>query len=158
MSLPEIFNTGLNSNVWGTGAWTFLHSITLTYPNDPTDVDKKTYKNFFETIGYLLPCNQCSNHYNDYLKENPIDDSVLENKLSFTKWLYNVHNNVNHILNKPKIDFDEFINQYYDMYSNYHSNDNNDIYNFIKNNILIIAIIIVIVCGFLYKLYKSKCS
>ena len=108
MSLPEIFNTGLNSNVWGTGALTFLHSITLTYPNDPTDVDKKTYKRFFETIGYLLPCNQCSNHYNDYLKENPIDDSVLENKLSFTKWLYNVHNNVNHILNKPKIDFDEF--------------------------------------------------
>ena len=108
--LPEIFNTGLNSNVWGSGAWIFLHSITLTYPNNPTENDKKIYKSFFETLGYLLPCNQCSNHYNEYLTFNPINRNVLENKETLTRWLYNLHNNVNHILHNKKIKFKIILN------------------------------------------------
>lgn len=150
--LPEIFNTGLNSNIWGSGAWVFLHSITLTYPNNPTERDKQTYKSFFETLGYLLPCNQCANHYNDYIKSNPIDQSVLENKESITRWLYNLHNNVNHILNKKKIDFDDFVDNYYNMYSN---NSNIDIK---KNDIIYYVLILIIVIGIIgIFIYKNKC-
>lgn len=150
--LPEIFNTGLNSNIWGSGAWVFVHSITLTYPNNPTEHDKQTYKSFFETLGYLLPCNQCANHYNDFIKSNPINDSVLENKESITRWLYNLHNNVNHILNKKKIDFDDFVDNYYNMYSN---NSNIDIK---KNDIIYYALILIIVIGIIgIFIYKNKC-
>lgn len=149
--LPEIFNMGLNSNVWGNGAWIFLHSITLTYPNNPTENDKKTYKSFFDTLGYLLPCNQCSNHYNDYINSNPLDDKVLKNKETLTRWLYNLHNNVNHILNKRKIDFNEFIENYYDMYSN---NQNIDINN---NTIFygLIILILMVIAGII--IYKTRC-
>lgn len=149
--LPEIFNTGLNSNIWGNGAWIFLHSITLTYPNNPTENDKKTYKSFFDTLGYLLPCNQCSNHYNDYINSNPLDDKVLKNKETLTIWLYNLHNNVNHILNKRKIDFNEFIENYYDMYSN---NQNIDINN---NTIFygLIILILMVISGII--IYKTRC-
>ena len=150
--LPEIFNTGLNSNVWGSGAWVFLHSITLTYPNNPTENDKKIYKSFFETLGYLLPCNQCSNHYNEYLASNPININVLENKETLTRWLYNLHNNVNHILHKKKIDFDVFVNNYYDMYSNVY--ENNDKYE----NLLYIGSIVIIISAIIgILLYRHKC-
>ena len=151
--LPEIFNTGLNSDIWGNGAWVFLHSITLTYPNNPTVNDKKTYKSFFETLGYLLPCNQCSNHYNDYLESNPINEQVLENKESLTKWLYNLHNNVNHLLNKRKIDFSEFIDKYYDMYSKNNSNVNLN-----QNDLVFYGLLIIVIIGIIgIIVYKSKC-
>jgi hypothetical protein len=144
--LPEIFNTGLNPNVWGNGAWIFLHSISLTYPNDPTNNDKKNYKIFFETLGYLIPCNHCSNHYNEFLSKNPINNNVLKNKESLTRWLYNAHNNVNNILNKKKINFNEFINNYNDMYSNKHD-VNNNYYIYI-----IILLLLIIIGGIIYKI------
>lgn len=151
--LPEIFNTGLNSDIWGNGAWVFLHSITLTYPNNPTVNDKKTYKSFFETLGYLLPCNQCSNHYNDYLESNPINEQVLESKESLTKWLYNLHNNVNHLLNKRKIDFSEFVDKYYNMYSKNNSNVNLN-----KNDLVFYGLLIIVIIGIIgIVVYKNKC-
>jgi FAD-linked sulfhydryl oxidase len=149
MKIPEIFNTGLNSNAWGNGGWVFLHSITLTYPNDPTENDKKMYKNFFESLGYLLPCNECSNHYNNYIKSNPINSNVLKDKLSLSIWLYNVHNNVNDILNKKQIGFHQFIDEYYQLYtSDFNSTNNIAIYIMIFILLLLILIFI---------LYKYKC-
>jgi len=149
MKLPELFNTGLNSNAWGNGAWVFLHSITLTYPNDPTENDKKMYKNFFESLGYLLPCNECSNHYNNYIKLNPINSNVLKDKLSLSIWLYNVHNNVNDILNKKQIGFYQFIDDYYQLYTSDPKSTNN-IAIYIIIFILLLLILIPI-------LYKYKC-
>ena len=34
----------MEPNIWGPGAWTFLHSITLNYPNNPNIQTKKIYK------------------------------------------------------------------------------------------------------------------
>ena len=144
--LPEIFNTGLNSNIWGPGAWIFLHSISLTYPNNPTENDKKMYKIFFDSLGYLLPCNECSNHYNDYLLKNPLTDEVLHNKETLTRWLYNLHNNVNHILNKEKIEFNTFIENYKDMYLKKNIYDQ-------YINIILLGLILIIIGIFIYK-YK----
>ena len=30
----------MNPEIWGPPAWMFLHSISLAYPKNPTDVDK----------------------------------------------------------------------------------------------------------------------
>lgn len=144
--LPDIFNTGLNSNIWGPGAWVFLHSISLTYPNDPTENDKKMYKIFFDSLGYLLPCNECSNHYNDYLSKNPLNDEVLRSKETLTFWLYNVHNNVNHLLNKEKIEYNTFIENYKDMYLKKNKYDQ-------YINIILLGLILLIIGVFIYK-YK----
>ena len=35
-----------NNNVWGPAAWTFLHTITFNYPDNPTNQDKQYYFNF----------------------------------------------------------------------------------------------------------------
>ena len=39
----------MNPEVWGPPAWTFLHSITLAYPDNPSDIDKSNYENFFSS-------------------------------------------------------------------------------------------------------------
>ena len=37
----------MNPKIWGPGGWLFLHSITLNYPENPTENDKMYHKNFF---------------------------------------------------------------------------------------------------------------
>ena len=32
-----------NPEIWGPGAWLFLHTITLNYPTNPTFEDKENY-------------------------------------------------------------------------------------------------------------------
>jgi hypothetical protein len=31
----------INPNIWGTHGWTFMHYITLAYPENPSEEDKK---------------------------------------------------------------------------------------------------------------------
>ena len=54
----------MNPEVWGPGAWTFLHSITFQYPEKPTDIDKQKYYTFFNSLKNVLPCPVCRDHYN----------------------------------------------------------------------------------------------
>ena len=82
-------------NVWGPHGWKFIHFITLGYPNNPSIEEKKTYKNFFETLKTVIPCSICANHYKEHLKIHPLDDNVLSNKKNFIEWGINVHNAVN---------------------------------------------------------------
>ena len=36
----------MEAKIWGPHAWIFLHSITMAYPENPTDNDKKYMKIF----------------------------------------------------------------------------------------------------------------
>ena len=38
----------MEPKVWGPGAWLFLHSITMNYPENPSETEKMYYKNFFK--------------------------------------------------------------------------------------------------------------
>ena len=36
---------GFSPLIWGRQAWHFIHMVALTYPNNPTEADKKNYLN-----------------------------------------------------------------------------------------------------------------
>ena len=44
----------MNPNIWGPGAWTFLHSVTLNYPDTPSQQDKNEYADFFKSLAIFL--------------------------------------------------------------------------------------------------------
>lgn len=106
-------NNGLITKIWGPGGWTFMHSITFGYPVEPTNEQKKQYKQFFESVGDVLPCSYCRDSYKKFisngktesktLQEKRVDlnlqtaltDDVMENRESLTKWLYYLHEAVN---------------------------------------------------------------
>ena len=54
---------GMRTKVWGPPAWIFLHTVAHNYPLKPTRQDRKNYKNFFKSIGYILPCKYCRMSY-----------------------------------------------------------------------------------------------
>ena len=148
---------GLDPNIWGPQAWFFLHSIALTYPESPTEIQKQNYKTFFESLQNVLPCLGCQNHYSNNLKDTPIGDNLDDNK-KLNKWLIEMHNKVNKLNNKPTMEYKEYLDYYKNIYSNPNNIKNpynldtiksvNNNSNFNNNYILIfIAILIIIIIG-----------
>jgi len=101
----------MHPDLWGPGAWKFLHSITFNYPKEPTSRDKEIHANFFNSLQYVLPCEKCAYHFSQNLKKYPIEE-VLDEKEEFVKWLIHVHNEVNTMLNKPIKSQEEVIEEY----------------------------------------------
>ena len=62
----------MEPTIWGKHAWVFLHSISMNYPDKPSISDKKNYKDFFENLKFILPCEVCKKHYSQHIHKNPI--------------------------------------------------------------------------------------
>jgi hypothetical protein len=107
---------GLVPDSWGPAAWTFLHSITFNYPENPTKEHKELHKSYFESLTYLLPCDECRESYSKFIKEKgdtELNDDALKNKGSLTLWLYNLHNRVNNKLGKTdNISYEDVVKKY----------------------------------------------
>jgi hypothetical protein len=89
----------MQSITWGPSAWKFLHTVSFNYPDSPSNQTKINHKNFYESMGSILPCKYCRDSYIIFLKELPIDDFLGSRKL-LTKWLFRIHNKVNNKLRK----------------------------------------------------------
>jgi hypothetical protein len=100
-------NKVVGPDTWGPVIWHALHYITLGYPNNPTEDNKKKYKQFFTLLSDTIPCSICANHYSENLLIMPLDDKVLENKESLIKWLIDFHNVVNEKNKKPIIKYED---------------------------------------------------
>lgn len=91
-------NNGMLVAIWGNAGWKFLHSASFCYPlNNPTDVQKRDYKRFYELVGCILPCGLCRQSYQKFIVsgKTALTDAVMENRHTLTKWLYDLHNAVN---------------------------------------------------------------
>ena len=93
--------------IWGKYIWYALHYISLGYPDNPSNNDKEKYKAFFLLLKDVLPCKICADHYNNNLKILPLTDDILSNKEKFINWVIDLHNIVNEITGKPKLNYDQ---------------------------------------------------
>ena len=50
---------GMLTTVWGPGLWHFLHTMSFNYPNEPTNEQKKHYRDFVLSLEHVLPCKYC---------------------------------------------------------------------------------------------------
>ena len=116
---PNVDN-GMMTKVWGPAGWLFLHCITFGYPyainpdNEGHNTKKQDYYNFFYYLGKVLPCRYCRESYDEYFKQLDLYNS-LKTRKDLTKWLYDMHNKVNHKLGVPECNiptFEDVINQY----------------------------------------------
>lgn len=147
----------MNPEIWGPGAWLFLHSITLAYPDNPTQKDKENYKNFFETLKYVIPCKKCSYNYSKNIKDNNILNH-LDSKVSLVKWLVNIHNQVNIENNKKIMEYEDVIKEYKKIYNiNKNSLFSKDVstYSVKTNNKLLMFIFIILILLLLYYYYNK---
>ncbi len=92
---------------WGKYLWTSIHFIALGYPDNPTEEDKINYKLFFYNLWKVIPCYKCSINYKQHLEDLPITNETLKNKHNLFKWTVDLHNIVNHELNKSLLNLDQ---------------------------------------------------
>lgn len=82
----------MQANEWGPGAWKFLHACTFAVPANPDLSLQKSIKDYFTSLGDLLPCRRCAKHYKAFVKKYPIPCTSRD---KLTRWLVALHNNVN---------------------------------------------------------------
>ncbi len=129
----------MNPKFWGPHGWIFLHSITMNYPKNPTNQDKIIYKNFFNSLTKVLPCEKCALHYKEHIKDDPVEPA-LESRNTLVRWLIKIHNKVNNDLGKPLYTYGQVIEEYKYKLNNI-DKDNTLVYKIIIISLLIILII-----------------
>ncbi len=107
----------MNSSIWGPSAWNFLHCITMEYPFHPSDEEKENYKIFFNQLKYVLPCQECKEHFKTITKKYPIDKHLNSQKSLF-KYIFKIHNLVSKKLNKKTYSFKEIEKFYLNLSKN----------------------------------------
>jgi hypothetical protein len=91
---------GMLTTVWGPGIWHFLHTMSFNYPMEPTQEQKKNYRDFILNLRNVLPCKYCRINLVKNLKHHPLKISDMKNRETFSKYIYSLHELVNKMLGK----------------------------------------------------------
>ena len=154
----------MGPDIWGPHLWKAIHMISIGYPREPSEEQRKNYKIFFESLYTVIPCSVCSNNYKRHIQENPITNATMKDKQSLAKWLIDIHNMVNQEQNKKIYSHDESLLNIFNNFNNENSNiiDNKiektkTIIEYKENNfpiyILLFILIILVTIAVLYKKY-----
>lgn len=104
----------MDPKIWGKHMWSSIHFIALGFPETPSEKQKTDYKHFFENLYKVLPCNTCSEHLENTLKnELPLYATNLGNKIELFKWTVKLHNIVNKRLKKKEMQFKDAEDMYF---------------------------------------------
>jgi len=141
----------LDPKIWGPKFWFFLHTISLYYPNYPNAITKKKYYEFIQNLPMFLPVEEISSKFSKLLDKYPIQP-YLDNKESFIKWVWFIHNKINEQLEKPVISLNDFYIKYYE---NYKSKNTKLIEYYKIRQKLIYLSIIIFICFLIYYLYDK---
>ena len=130
----------MDPNFWGPSIWRTIHSV--AYESDKL-ASENTFSNLIYELSFVLPCETCRNHMQNYLKDHPIPQN------NFFIWSVEFHNQVNIRLGKPIMSFEE-ASQIYAKASNCKNcedSSNNDL----KGSIFFATVIILsIIISFIY--------
>jgi hypothetical protein len=91
---------GFLTTVWGPTFWHTLHTISFNYPVNPTDEQKKQYRDYILSLQHILPCGACRTNLKTNMKHLPLNMSAMKSRDTFSRYIYNLHELVNKMLKK----------------------------------------------------------
>lgn len=91
---------GFLTTIWGPAQWHMLHTISFNYPVNPSEVEKKQYRNYVLSLQNVLPCGACRKNLKTNLKHMPLKMSDMKSRETFSRYIYNLHELVNKMLKK----------------------------------------------------------
>jgi hypothetical protein len=87
----------MDTRFWGPSGWQLYHLIAQGYPEHPDAITQRKYEQFFLAMKLVLPCKFCRESTTKFMEELPLHPA-LRSRRTLTKWLYDLHNMVNHKL------------------------------------------------------------
>tara|TARA_B100001093_G_scaffold340017_1_gene324797 strand:- start:2654 stop:3097 length:444 start_codon:yes stop_codon:yes gene_type:complete len=127
----------MDALIWGPVTWNFLHFLSISYPDKPSKIDVEKNKTFLKTLGDILPCIKCRDHYKNNISKYNIENE-LQSKDTYMKLIWKLHNDTNVFLKKKTMTFKLFLKEYQKIIDYGHFNPI-DLYN--ENRILRIILI-----------------
>ena len=94
-------NNGMVTTVWGPAMWHFLHTMSFNYPVEPTRAQKGEYMDFVKSLVHVLPCGKCRKNLRANFRKRPLSVKDMESRHTFSKFMFDLHEAVNVMLNKP---------------------------------------------------------
>lgn len=91
---------GMLTSVWGPSLWHYLHVMSFNYPINPTQIQKQKYKQLLLNFQYTLPCKYCRMNLKKNFKKFPLIDKIFENRNNFSRYIFNLHEQINKLLGK----------------------------------------------------------
>ena len=91
---------GMLTTVWGPSLWHYLHVMSFNYPINPTKIQKKYYKQLLLNFQHTLPCKYCRINLTKNFKKFPLNDVIFENRNNFSRYIFNLHEQINKMLGK----------------------------------------------------------
>ena len=91
---------GMLTTVWGPSLWHALHTMSFNYPVHPTAAQKRQYRSFFLNLVNVLPCKYCRENLKKNFKKLPLTMAEMQNRDSFSKYVYRLHETINDMLKK----------------------------------------------------------
>jgi hypothetical protein len=106
-------NDGMLTTVWGPSYWHVLHTMSFNYPVNPTRQDKRNYRNYILSLQYVLPCGKCRENLKKNFEKLPIMMKHMKSRHTFSKYIYDLHELVNEMLNKKSgLSYEQVRNTY----------------------------------------------
>ena len=93
-------NNGMLVAIWGPSAWHFMHTMSFNYPVNPSIADKHNYREYILNLENVLPCGKCRKNLRENFKKLPLKMIHMQNRNSFSRYVYDLHELVNHMLGK----------------------------------------------------------
>lgn len=145
--------------IWGATYWMYLHLISIGYPDVPTDEEKQNMKQFLNIFPETIPCIKCKTHFINTIKNYDLN-KMLHNKKSFMEFIWIMHNNVNDLLHKKKIDYNNFLKIYNKALNGSITFNaiylNNQLIKYLYFNVILLIIIITLIFLTIYLYMKTK--
>ena len=90
------------TKVWGPMGWMSLHSISVAYPDNPTQSDKSLLNEFMNSFAATITCIHCRQHFGSMFVGYKNSVPSWENsKQDLFIAICRLHNTVNNRLDKP---------------------------------------------------------
>jgi len=93
-------NDGMLTTVWGPPMWHYLHTMSFNYPVNPNASVKKKYRDFVLLLQHVLPCGKCRENLKQNFKKLPLTYSRMNSRETFSRYIFELHELVNKMLNK----------------------------------------------------------
>jgi len=91
---------------WGRPMWSTLEVIACTM----TEKKRKHIVSLIRELKYLIPCDKCQYHFQQYLKKYPVQQH-LKNPLDLLKWLYELQCEIKIRQERDCEEFDEYLDR-----------------------------------------------
>ena len=93
-------NDGMMTSIFGPATWHLLHCMSFNYPQKPTVCEKNNYMNFVLSLKNILPCGKCRTNLEKNFEKHPLTMNKMKSRDSFSRYIYELHEIVNDMLEK----------------------------------------------------------